>query len=127
MNKFFDLKWRANANFKSGAIAMSLTSASAIEVRFDKRPDDDVLLAIDALVNVLRTEPGCMSYSTIALNKYFSSMIISGFWTNEKDMIDHFSNSSFAALIACLTSSCRSICFRSLFMDSEIRSQHAEP
>ena len=106
---------------------MSLTSASALEVRFDNRPDDDVLLTIDELINVLRTEPGCMSYSIIALNKYFSSMIISGFWTNEKDMIDHFSSSSFAALIEFLTSNCRSIFFRSLFMDNKIRGQHAEP
>lgn len=106
---------------------MPLISASVLEVRFDNRPDDDVLLAIDDLVNVLRTEPGCMSYSIIALNKYFSSMIISGFWTNEKDMIDHCSSSSFAALTECLASNCRSIFFRSLFMDNEMRRQHAEP
>ncbi|PYG98451.1 hypothetical protein CVV67_20795 [Arthrobacter stackebrandtii] len=105
---------------------MGLISASALEVRFEDRPDDDVLLAVNDLVNVLRTVPGCMSYTIIALNKYFSSMIISGFRDNEKDMIDHFSSSSFAALTDCLTSHCRSISFRALFMDNEMRGQHAE-
>lgn len=105
---------------------MSLISASALEIRFEDRPDDDVLLAVDDLVNVLRTAPGCMSYTIIAVNKYFSSMIISGFWSNENDMIDHFSSSSFAALMECLTSHCRSISFRSLFIDNEVQGQHAE-
>lgn len=106
---------------------MALISVSALEVRFDDRPDDEVLLAIDELVNVLRTAPGCMSYSIIALNKHFSSMIISGFWNNEKNMTEHFQCSSFAALTECLTSNCRSISFRSLFMDNEMRDLHAEP
>lgn len=105
---------------------MALISASALEVLFDDHPEDDVLLAIEELVNVLRTEPGCMSYSIIALNKHFSSMIISGFWDDEKNMIDHFSSSSFAALTECLTSHCRSISFRSLFMENQIREQHAQ-
>lgn len=106
---------------------MELISVSALEVCFDNRPDDDVLLVIDELVNVLRTAPGCMSYSIIALNKKFSSMIISGFWNKEKHMVDHFSSSSFTALTECLTSNCRSISFRSLFMENEMRGQHAEP
>lgn len=106
---------------------MELISVSALEIRFDNRPDDDVLLVIDELVNVLRTVPGCMNYSIIALNKNFSSMIISGFWNDQKHMIDHFSSSSFIALTECLTSNCRSISFRSLFMETDMWGQHAEP
>ncbi len=106
---------------------MELISVSALEIRFDNRPDDDVLLVIDELVNVLRTEPGCMNHSIIALHKNFSSMIISGFWNDQEHMIEQFSSSSFTTLMECLTSNCRSISFRSLFMETNMRGQHAEP
>ena len=106
---------------------MELISVSALEVRFENRPNDDVLLVIDELVNVLRTESGCMSYSIIALKKDFSSMIISGFWNDEEHMVDHFSSFSFTALMECLTSNCQCISFRSLFMENKLRGQHAEP
>ncbi|MNJ21035.1 hypothetical protein D3C77_153800 [compost metagenome] len=105
---------------------MELISISALEVHFDKRPADNVLLASDEFVNILRTAPGCMSYSIIALNKDFSSIIISGFWADKQGMVDHFSSSSFAALTDCLASNCRSMSFRSFFMTSGMRGQHAE-
>ncbi|MFV3378337.1 hypothetical protein ACNE9Y_29915 [Pseudomonas sp. NY11226] len=99
---------------------MSLVSVSALEVSFVGRPSDDVLLTIDELVNVIKCDSDCLNYVMVALNKQFSSLIISGFWSDEESMVEHYSTPTFSALLDCLSNNCKSICFRSFFAREEL-------
>ncbi len=78
---------------------MTITSTNTLEISFLESPRHDVEALLLKHIEQLNKAPGCLSYALSRSTKSTARWIVSGYWSNEGQMTDHFCTAAMTEFI----------------------------
>lgn len=78
---------------------MTITSINTLEISFLENPRHDVEALLLKHIEQLNKAQGCLSYALSRSTKSTARWIVSGYWSNEGHMTDHFCTAAMTEFI----------------------------